>query len=127
MNTSLPRASVEDVVQHQLDAYSAKDIDAFMAVWSADAKYFAFPSTLLASGAAAIRARHVERFREPGLFGTLIKRMVVGNLVVDQESVTRTFSEGLGKVDVIAIHEVEHGKISAAWFKMGEPILDPKG
>jgi putative hydrolase of HD superfamily len=127
MNTTPPQASVEDIVQRQLDAYNAKDIDAFMAVWSGDARYFAFPSTLLASGAAAIRARHVERFREPGLFGKLIKRMVAGNVVVDQESVTRTFPDGPGRIDVIAIYEVEHGKIAAAWFKMGEPILDPKG
>jgi putative hydrolase of HD superfamily len=47
----------------------------------------------------------------------------VGNLVIDQEVVTRTFPEGPGEVDVIAIYEVEKGKISKAWFKMGKPRL----
>jgi hypothetical protein len=47
----------------------------------------------------------------------------VGNLVIDQEVVTRSFPEGPGEVDVIAIYEVEKGKISKAWFKMGEPRL----
>jgi hypothetical protein len=53
----------------------------------------------------------------------LITRLSVDNLVIDQEVVTRTFPEGPGEVDVIAIYEVEKGKISKAWFKMGKPRL----
>ncbi len=114
----------EDVARAQLDAYNAKDIDAFMALWSDDAEYFQFPSTLLASGAAAIRERHVARFKEANLRARLIKRMSMGTLVIDQESVTRTFPEGTGTVDVIAIHEIENGKIVRAWFRMGQSVLD---
>lgn len=40
-----------------------------------------------------------------------------------QEVVTRTFPEGPGEVDVVAIYEVENGKIAKAWFKMGPPRL----
>jgi hypothetical protein len=47
----------------------------------------------------------------------------VDNLVIDQEVVTRSFPEGPGEVDVIAIYEVQEGKISKAWFKMGKPRL----
>ena len=119
-------SGAEEVVRRQLDAYNAKDIDAFMAEWAEDAQYFAFPSTLLASGAAAIRARHVERFREPNLFGHLIQRMAAGNMVVDHERVTRTFPDGPGTVEVIAIYEVENGKIAKAWFRQGQPVLDSK-
>ena len=64
------------------------------------------------------------RFREPDLFGKLIHRMNVGNLVVDREVVTRNFPEGLGRVDVMAIYEVADGKIAKAWFKTGMPVLD---
>ena len=115
----------EDVVRRQLDAYNARNIDAFMAEWADDAGYFTFPDTLLARGAPAIRARHVERFQEPVLFGQLLHRMAVGSLVVDQEVVTRTFPGGLGRVDVIAIYDVRNGKIANAWFKQGEPVLIP--
>ena len=121
------RTGAEDVVRRQLDAYNAHDIDAFMAVWADDAQYFQFPSTLLASGAAEIRARHIERFKEPNLFGHLIGRVASGNLVVDHESVTRTFPDGPGKVEVIAIYEVDNGKIARAWFRMGEPVPAPEG
>ena len=81
----------ETIAQGQLDAYNARDIDAFMQYWADDALYFEHPDKLLASGATAIRERHVTRFTEPNLHGKLLSRMVMGNKVVDRESVTRTF------------------------------------
>lgn len=116
----------EEVIQFQLDAYNARDIERFMRVWADNAEFYEHPSTLLARGAAQIRARHVERFKEPNLHGRLVQRMAVGNMVVDQEKVTRTFPEGTGTLDVIAIYEVEDGKIRKAWFKLGPRVLDPR-
>jgi hypothetical protein len=110
-------------VRMQLDAYNARDIDGFMRWWAEDCEYYAFPATLLAKGAAEIRARHVERFREPDLHGALLTRIVVGNVVVDHETVQRNFPEGRGEVDVICIYEIEGGKIAKAWFRMGERRL----
>ncbi|WP_145145624.1 nuclear transport factor 2 family protein [Roseomonas gilardii] len=110
-------------VHMQLAAYNARDIDAFMPWWADDCEYYAFPSTLLASSAAAIRERHIERFKEPDLYGNLLTRIVVGNMVVDHETVQRNFSEGQGEVDVICTYEIEGGKIARAWFKMGQPRL----
>lgn len=51
-------ADIELPVQRQLDAYNARDIDAFMPWWSEDGHYYEFPDRLLARGAAEIRARH---------------------------------------------------------------------
>jgi uncharacterized protein (TIGR02246 family) len=120
MNSTAPEA----VVQRQLDAYNARDIESFIATWAPDAQYFEHPAKLLASGREAIRARHVERFTEPNLHGKLVKRMVVGNKVIDQESVTRTFAEGPGTIEVVAIYEIDNGLIAKAWFIMGPRILD---
>ena len=117
-------SEAEAVVAQQLDAYNARDIDAFMTAWCDDAEFYVHPNELLARGAAAIRARHLTRFKEPDLHGKLIGRLSVGNLVVDREIVTRNFPEGRGKIDVIAIYEVEAGKIARAWFKLGQPVLD---
>jgi hypothetical protein len=125
MNERIAPTAVELPVQKQLDAYNARDIDAFMQWWSDDCEYYEFPARLLASGAAQIRERHVTRFKEPHLFGKLIRRSVVDNLVVDQEVVTRTFADGIGEIDVLAIYQVENGKIAKAWFKMGSPRLTP--
>ncbi|MEZ5856125.1 MAG: nuclear transport factor 2 family protein [Hyphomicrobiaceae bacterium] len=115
--------SPERIVEAQLSAYNARDIDAFMAFWHPDCSYYAFPDQLLAKGAAAIRQRHIERFAEPDLNGRLLSRMAVGNIVVDRESVTRTFPSGRGSVEVIAIYEVDNGLITKAWFKQGQPVV----
>jgi hypothetical protein len=123
MTASDDYSEVELPVQKQLEAYNARDIDAFMRWWADDCRYYEFPGRLLASGAAEIRERHVVRFKEANLFGTLVKRIAVANVVVDQEVVTRTFPEGPGEVEVVAIYQVENGKIANAWFKMGPPRL----
>ncbi len=115
--------TAEDIVARQLDAYNAKDIEAFMACWSANAQLFAHPDTLLASGHAEIRARHVLRFQEPDLHAELVSRTVLGDRIVDRERVTRTFPEGRGQVDVIAIYEVLGGLITRTWFVTGPPYF----
>lgn len=114
----------ESVVVTQLEAYNARDIDTFMSCWHEDAEYFEHPDTLLARGAAAIRERHLTRFKEPDLHGRLTARVSAGNLVVDHEVVTRNFPEGRGTVEVVAIYEVRDGKIARAWFKMGARVLE---
>ena len=68
--------------------------------------------------------RHAVRFQEPDLHGRLVKRMVVGDKVVDQEVVTRNFPEGRGSIEVIAIYQVVQGRIVKAWFMFGEPTLE---
>jgi hypothetical protein len=114
----------EAIVDRQLYAYNARDIDAFMAAWHDDAEFFEHPDKLLARGIAEIRVRHVARFKEPDLHGKLVVRMSVGNLVVDREIVTRNFPDGRGRVDVIAIYEIDGDKIARAWFKLGTPTVD---
>lgn len=120
-------AAVTDAVrtvQKQLDAYNERDIDAFMACWAEDGEYYEFPSNLLAYGASQIRERHLARFKETNLHATLINRINVANLVIDQETVTRTFPDGPGEFDAVAIYEILDGKIARAWFKMGPPRMD---
>jgi hypothetical protein len=119
-------SDVEFPVQKQLDAYNARDIDAFLQWWSDDCQHYEFPTRPIATGRAEMRPRYIARFQEPNLFGKLVKRIVVDNVVIDQELVTRTFPDGPGEIDVIAIYEVADGKITKAWFKMGQPRLFPK-
>jgi hypothetical protein len=116
-------SEIELPVQKQLEAYNARDIDAFMLWWADDCQYYAFPATLLAGSAAEIRERHIQRFKEPDLYGKLLTRIVVGNVVIDHEAVTRNFPEGKGEVDVACIYEVENGRIAKVWFKIGEPRI----
>jgi hypothetical protein len=116
----------ETVVQRQLDAYNARDIDALLATYTDDAQHFEHPSKLLASGSAQLRERFATRFTEPNLHALLVKRIVAGNVVVDHEKVTRTFPEGTGLIELVAIYEVQNGRIAKAWFIFGAKTLDPK-
>jgi hypothetical protein len=72
--------SPEAVVQRQLDAYNARDIDALIAIYAADAQMFEHPAKLLAKGSTALRERFLVRFKEPNLHAQLLKRVVMGNI-----------------------------------------------
>ena len=82
MDSATPPNEAESPVQKQMEAYNARDIDRFMECWADDCQYYEFPTRLLADGAAEIRERHITRFQEPNLFGKLIKRISVANMVV---------------------------------------------
>ena len=110
------------VVQRQLDAYNAHDVDALLDVYAGDARLFEHPETLLIAGAQALRERFTLRFQEPNLHAKLLRRMVMGNFVVDHELVTRTFPEGPGTVELIVTYEVKDGRIINAWFLSGPKL-----
>jgi hypothetical protein len=117
-------ADIERIAQGQMEAYGTRDLERFMSFWAEDAQYYLFPSTLIADGAAAIRERHIVRFRETNLAARLVKRIILGNLSVSHEIITRTFPEGPGTLDLVAMHEIENDKITRAWFKLGDPVLN---
>jgi hypothetical protein len=112
------------VVQRQLNAYNARAVEAIMATYAETAEQFEHPSKLLASGSAQIRERFVMRFKEPNLHAALINRIAMGNVVIDHERVTRTFPEGTGTIELVAIYEVQNGRIAKAWFISGSKTLD---
>jgi hypothetical protein len=111
------------VVQRQLDAYNAKDVDTLLAIYADAAELYEHPSTLLARGSAALRERFAVRFKEPNLHAALLNRIVTGDTVIDQEKVTRTFPEGPGTLDLTMIYEVKAGRITRAWTIVGAKTL----
>ena len=124
--------TADTIVQRQLDAYNARDIDALLATYAPDARQFEHPGKLLATGAAEMRERMAARFEEPNLHARLLQRVVIGNIVIDHEEVTRTFAEGTGRVDMVVIYEVIDGKIQSASVQVSNKRLDaqsplPKG
>ncbi|MEN3275492.1 MAG: hypothetical protein V7631_1282 [Massilia sp.] len=111
------------VVQAQLDAYNAKDIDALMQTYAPDAQQFTLHGPLLAEGHEQIRPRYAARFVEPDLHARLLSRTVLGNIVTDLEVVTRNFPEGKGSVEMLCIYEVVDGRIARASFATGATTL----
>lgn len=111
------------VVQRQLDAYNARDVEAIVAAYADDAQQFEHPAKLLARGSAELRARFALRFQDPRLHARLVRRMVAGHVVVDHEEITATFPEGPGQRELVAIYEVQEGRIAKAWFVFGAITL----
>src|SRR6187431_417104 len=66
------------IVQRQLDAYNARDIDGLVAIYADDAGLYEHPDKLLATGTAALRERFAARFQEPNLHAALLHRIVAG-------------------------------------------------
>src|SRR6266851_4742799 len=101
-----PAADPAAVLDRELAAYNARSMDAFLAFYTPDAK------------------RYEPRFAEPNLHATIVSRMVIGDKVIDRENIVRTFPEGTGTWDVVAISEVKGGLISRVWFMIGAKRLD---
>jgi len=106
-------SDVEAIVQRNLDAYNARDIDAFMADYSDDVKTYAYPNTLRTEGKEAMRKGYSDWFaRVKDLRAYIKKRIVIGNKVIDEEQVTAN-----GQIfNAVAIYEVENGKITKVTF-----------
>ena len=119
----MSHSSPLEVVQAQLDAYNAKDIEALLATYSPRAEQYATGGELLAQGHEEMRPRFLARFAEPNLHARLLSRQVAGNMVADLELIERTFPEGIGSIEMLCIYEVFEGRIVRATFATGEKKL----
>ncbi|MFL1897300.1 amidohydrolase family protein [Aquimarina sp. 2-A2] len=101
------------IVQRQVNAYNARNIEAFMATYSDDIKIFNFPEEISINGKDELRQRFSQLFEKvPNLYCEIKNRIVLGNKVVDREHVR--FNERYS--DVIAIYELTNNKISKVTF-----------
>ena len=108
-------------VQRQLDAYNAKDIDGWLSTYAKDAKQFNLHGECLATGHEEMRKRIAIRFEEPDLNARLLSRIVMENVVVDHEVITRNFPEGKGEIEMLCVYEIAGGLIKTASFSVGQP------
>lgn len=120
---AMPTPSPAAVVQAQLDAYNAKDIDALLATYAADALQTTLDGEPLARGHAEMRPRFLARFAEPDLHALLLSRTVMGGTVVDHERITRNFGEGRGTVEMLCIYQIQGDTIRRAAFGLGETTV----
>jgi hypothetical protein len=104
-----------DIVQRQLDAYNAHDLDAFCACFADDVRTWRMPDTAPAlAGKAALRAFYAEqRFAIPTLRAELLARIALGDKVIDHERVHGLRPE---PSEVAAIYRIADGLIADVWF-----------
>lgn len=106
------------LVQRQLDAYNARDLDGFIATYSPDIEIFGLPdaSAPQMSGLDAMRNVYSRMFEElPDLHCDLGARIAEGDFIVDHEICL------FGEPDeeptrALAIYQVEGDLIRRVWF-----------
>ena len=102
------------VVQRQLEAYNARDLEAFAATYADDITIYRMPASQPAfTGKEKLREVYRQRFASAGLHAEILSRIVLGNKVIDHERVVGIRDT---PVEALAIYEVEAGLIRTVWF-----------
>lgn len=106
----------EQAAQAQLDAYNARDLEAFLRPYHPDVTLARLPGDeVFARGHAEMRAIYADLFaRAPELHCRLVHRVLHDRFVVDHEDVSGI--PGRERVGAVAIYEVVDGLIVRAWF-----------
>lgn len=105
----------EVLVQQQVNAYNAKNIDAFLEPYADDIEIYTFPNTLVSKGKEGMRKTYEKLFKNvPDLHCEIKQRIINLNSVIDKESVSG-MRPGQ-KVEATAIYEIKDHKISKVYF-----------
>jgi len=104
-----------NVVQRQLDAYNAQDLDAMLDCYAPDCVIANLNGTVTETSREALRARYAKTFSDfPENRARLVNRINVGSMVIDHEDVSR--GPGKDHFEVIAIYTVKNGQIARVDF-----------
>ena len=111
---TLVNPSPEYLVQQQLNAYNAHDLDAFLEPYAEDVELYEFPGKLIMKGKDAMRKDYEFLTKVPKLYCKVQKRIIQGNMVIDHEEVS---GFGPKPLYAVAIYIIEFGKITKVYFK----------
>ncbi len=115
--------SPEQIVDANLAAYNARDIEAFMRSFDAGIEVRDLKTNeVVMKGLGAVRAAYGSLFAgSPSLHAHVTHRSVVGQMVVDHEIVTGRLG---GDVEIVITYNVIGDRIGRVWF-VHEPIEPP--
>ncbi|WP_425393072.1 nuclear transport factor 2 family protein [Ekhidna sp.] len=114
MATSLFAQTPKELANEQLEAYNARDIEAFLVPYSDSVKVYNEKRELLYQGKETMRVQYGNMFaRTPDLNCNLLNRIAVNNTVIEHEEVS--FGEGR-KIYAIVMYKVTEGRIQEVHF-----------
>jgi hypothetical protein len=103
-----------EVVQKQLEAYNARDLERFLRCFSDDVRVFRPPNgEPVISGKPDFAAFYAnQRFNRPALKAEILNRTVLGNKVFDHE---RIFGVQTEAMEMVVVFEVENNLITSIY------------
>lgn len=105
----------EQLIQQEVNAYNAGDIDNFMETFHPEIKVFNYPDELRFENKADKREAYKKLFENyPNNHAEIVERMTIGNFVIDKEKIT-----GRGDAPtkyVIAMYEIKDELIYRVYF-----------
>lgn len=113
------------IVQKQVESYNAGDLEAFVNCYSKDVLVARFPNDTLYVGHASMRKNYsgLSLDRKNDHLVEVVKRITIGNKVVDHEKVT--YEDGRVQMQV-ALYEVNNGTIDSMIFIFDQESPDPE-
>ncbi|MBX9745967.1 MAG: nuclear transport factor 2 family protein [Hyphomonadaceae bacterium] len=104
-----------ELIQRQLEAYNAQDLDAFCATYADDCVIADLNGAVSQAGKAAIRARYAKTFSDfPRNRAWVVHRMALGDVVIDHEKGERS-PEG-PFFEALVVYTVKNGLIARVDF-----------
>ena len=103
------------LVQQQLNAYNAHDLEAFLAPYANDVEIYSSSGKLMMKGKEQMRKEYKFITQMPDLYCRLVNRISCGNTVIDHEEIW-TSKQPVKLQYGVAIYVIEKGKISRVYF-----------
>ncbi|HEX3957416.1 MAG TPA: nuclear transport factor 2 family protein [Trebonia sp.] len=103
-----------DVVDAQIEAYQAKDVERFLVCYAEDASVVLFDGTPMFADKRVMREQYGRLFADsPGLHLTIANRISAGEFVVDEEHVSgMRFGDMPAEMTALSVYRVTDGKIA---------------
>ncbi len=124
LSAQAQQSLAEQLVKAQLQAYNQRDIDAFLTPYSDSVRIYNFPDQLKTAGIEDMRDVYGTMFDNlKDLHCEVLKRQVLGNIVIDHERVTFTKTDP--PVEVLALYKTKADKIVEVHFiRPDQPSLN---
>jgi imidazolonepropionase-like amidohydrolase len=104
-----------DLVQQQLNAYNAHDLEAFLAPYADDVEIYSTSGKLMMQGKEQMRKEYKFITTVPNLYCRLVNRIVSGSTVIDHEEIWMR-PEPVNLQYGVAVYVIEKGKIRRVYF-----------
>jgi len=103
-----------DVVDAQIEAYRAGDVERFLSCYAEDASVVLFDGTPMFADKQVMREQYGNLFADsPGLHLAIANRMTAGEFVVDEEHVSGMhFGDLPAEMTTLSVYRVTGGKIA---------------